>query len=87
LQIHPSSWKVRRRDTPILLSVVDMRFGNKTIDSIALPQETLMILTFMFKGDPGIQPEKRRQERSSGVRVINIDRGRRNDTSHLLKRD
>jgi hypothetical protein len=71
----PSSWKVRQRKAPVLLSLVEVRSENKTIDPIMLPQEIFMVLPFTFKGDFGVQLDKRRQERSSGVRVINIDKG------------
>jgi hypothetical protein len=50
-QIDPISGQVRERDTPLLLTFVDVRFEREAVNSVSLAYPPLMILAIMLVGD------------------------------------
>ena len=66
-QVLPRGRKVRKRDTPIGLFLVDMKFVAEVVDSIwQFGEIPFVILTFMVKRHLGVDAKKRREKVRQG---------------------
>ena len=76
-----------QRNTPILLTLVHVRFEGKTIHPILNPKVSLVILALMLVGDARVEVEKRGEERIRTVRRRRDDGRRRDEAGHFRQRD
>ena len=86
-QINPGSREIGKIDPPFLFPLVGVRLENEMVNTIHLPEISLMILPVMLVRDFGIQTKEQREKRVLRVGRINVDWWLRYDGCHITKGD